>query len=110
MKKILRILSVMGLVFFISSRAAAQTVEKLPMRTVDSHPAVHRTIPAALPIKSGGGEKTVTLTQPGAMKPILPPMRTGNATGSGGNKAIPASAGSAKLPIKGAGTGGTNMQ
>jgi hypothetical protein len=103
MKKILSILSVMGMVIFISGRVTAQTVIKPPIRTADPHPAFQRTVPVALPIKSGGGQKTITSAQPGAVKAILPPMRQGSATSPGGNKTIPAGHGSTKLPIKGTG-------
>jgi hypothetical protein len=126
MKKILAILSVTGIVFFISGSVSAQTFIKPPIRTADLHPAVQRAIPVALPMKSGGGAKTITSAQPGAVKGILPPIRSGSTTGPGGNKAIPAGhpggqqtgsgsgatggAGSTKLPIKGTGTGGTGKQ
>jgi|HubBroStandDraft_1064217.scaffolds.fasta_scaffold373937_2 hypothetical protein len=110
MKKILNILTVTGIVFFISSRAAAQTVDKLPIRTADPHPAVQRAIPVALPIKSGGGEKTITSVHPGAVKAIVPPIRSGSTTSPGSIKPTPAGAASTKLPIKGTGTGATIKQ
>jgi hypothetical protein len=103
---------------------AVQTVEKLPIRTADLHPAVSHTAPVALPIKSGGlGDKTITSAQPGAFKAILPPMKQGSATVAGSIKGTPAGrpgdlqpggatggAGSTTVPIKGTGTGGTNKQ
>jgi hypothetical protein len=123
MKKILSILSVMGIVFFISGGVTAQTVTKLPMRTADRYPAIQHTAAVALPIKSGGGAKTITSAQPGAAKAILAPVKSGGTTGTGINRAIPAGhpggqqpggaaagASSTKLPIKGAGTGGTTKQ
>lgn len=96
----------MGIAFFISGRVTAQTGIKPPIRTADPHPAVQHTAPVALPIKSGGGgAKTITSAQPGPAKAILPPMRAGSTTGPGGNKLIPARAGSAKLPVKGVASG-----
>jgi hypothetical protein len=127
MKKILAILSMTGILFLISGRGTAQTGEKLPIRTADLHPVVQRTVPGALPMKSGGGEKTITSVRPGDVKVTLPPLKPGGTMGPGGTKVIPAGrpgvlqpggapgvtgttggASSAKLPIKGAGTGGTN--
>jgi hypothetical protein len=109
MKKISAILSVMGILFFISGRVTAQAVIKPPMRTADLSPAVQHTAPVALPIKNGGGgAKTITSAQPGAVKATLPPIRSGSTAGPGGNKAIPARAGSAKLPVKGAAASGLN--
>jgi hypothetical protein len=90
MKRILVILSVMSIVFFISGRVSAQTTNKPPIRTVDPHPAVQRVVPVALPIKSGGGERAITPARPGAVKAILPLMKSGGAPGPGGNKLTPA--------------------
>jgi hypothetical protein len=100
MKKIAGILLVTGILFFISGRVTAQTVHKMPIRTVDPYPAVRRTVSVALPIKSGSGSKTIKSTQPGAGKAILPAGVSGATSG----------AGSAKPPIKGTGNGGTSGQ
>jgi hypothetical protein len=104
----------MGILFFIGGQVTAQTISQMPIRTADPHPPVQRAVSVALPIRSGGGEKTLTSARPGAergaVRAILPPMRAGSTTGPGANKPITGGAGSPKLPVKGTGTGVTNKQ